>query len=59
MVIIPTKKISMTIYFENLTIRLHIFYILNTHIKFRINYILFTIRFIKLFFMHNFRLQKL
>ena len=42
-VIIPTKKISMTIYFENLTIRLHIFYILNTHIKFRINHILFTI----------------
>ena len=34
------------------------FYALNTYIKFRVNWILFIIRFINLFFMHNFKLQK-
>ena len=29
----PTKKINMTTYFENLTIELHVFYVLKTHIK--------------------------
>ena len=46
----------MTIYFENLTIELHILYVLNKHVKFHINQILFSIRFINLFFMHNFKL---
>ena len=50
----PTKKINMTTYFENLIVR--ILYILNIYVKFRANEILFTIR---LFFMHNLRLQKL
>ena len=58
----------MTIYFENLTVELHFFYVLNTHIKFRVNLnthikfrvnqMLFTIRFINLFFIHKFILQK-
>ena len=34
------------------------FYALNTYIKFRVNWILFIIRFINLFLMHNFKLQK-
>ena len=42
--------------FKNLTIEFHVSYILNMHIKFRSNHILFTIN---LFFIHNFRLQKL
>ena len=40
----------MTIYFEKLTVELYFFYVLNTHIKFRVNQMLFTIRFINLFF---------
>ena len=48
---IPSKKINIVIYFENLTIELYILYVLNIHIKFYINRMLFTIRFIILFFM--------
>ena len=44
--------------FENLTIEFHIPYVLNMHIKFLSNRILFTIRSINLFFIQNFRLQK-
>ena len=36
------NKINITIYFENLTIELHVLYALNTHVKFCINRILFT-----------------
>ena len=36
---------------------MHVLYVLNMYVKFRINRILFTIRFINLFFMHNIRLQ--
>ena len=36
---------------------MHVLYVLNTYVKFRINRMLFTIRFINLFFMHNIRLQ--
>ena len=57
MITIPTKKINMVTYFNNLTVELHVFYVLNTHFKFYINWILFTIQLINLFFMHNFRLQ--
>ena len=32
----------MVIYFENLEVKLHVIYILNTHIKFYANQILFT-----------------
>ena len=45
--------------FENLIVEFHISYILNMHIKFLLNRILFTIRSINLFFIQNFRLQKL
>ena len=31
------KKINMTTYFENLTIRLHVFYVLIAHFKFYAN----------------------
>ena len=41
---ILTKKINMTIYFENLIIRLHIFYVLNIYVKFHSNLMLFTIQ---------------
>ena len=51
--------INITTHFEKLTIRLHILYALNTHVKFCVNRILFTIWFIRLYFMHNFKLQKL
>ena len=37
------KKINIIKYFENLTIRLHVFYVLNTHVKFRFNLMLFII----------------
>ena len=30
----PIKKINMTIYFENLTVRFHIFYILDIYVNF-------------------------
>ena len=45
----PNNKINMTIYFKNLTIRLHVLYILNIYIKFRANRMLFITRFINLF----------
>ena len=43
LVIIPTKKINMTIYFENLTVGLNVRYVFTMHIKFCANRILFTI----------------
>ena len=45
--------------FKNLTIEFHVPYVLNMHIKFHSNRMLFTIRSINLFFIHNFRFQKL
>ena len=44
--------------FENLTVEFHILYVINMHIKFHLNQILFTIWLINLFFIYNFRLQK-
>ena len=53
----------MTIYFENLTVKLHVFYALNTYVKFYVkfcvNQILFAKCSISLYFMHNFKLKKL
>ena len=40
------NKINITTYFKNITIELHVFYVLNTHVKFCVNRILFTILFI-------------
>ena len=48
----------MTTYFENLIIELHVLYVLRTHVKIHVNWILFTIRSITYFFMYNFKLQK-
>ena len=45
--------------FENLTIEFHVPYVLNMHIKICSNWMLFIIQLIKLFFIHNFRSQKL
>ena len=45
--------------FENTIVELHVLYVLNTHVKFHLNRMLFTIQSMNLFFMHNFRLQKL
>ena len=49
----------MVTYFENLIIELHVLYVLKTHVKFHFNRMLFIIQSINLFFMYNFRLQKL
>ena len=40
--------------FENLIIRLYFFCVLNTHVKFLSNHVLFIARSINLFFMHTF-----
>ena len=48
----------MTIYYENITVRLYILYALNTQVKICVKQMLFAIS-INLFFIHNFRLQKL
>ena len=37
------NKINITIYFENITVELHVLYAYNTHVKFCVNKILFTI----------------
>ena len=52
------KKINMIIYLGNLIARVYVLYVLNKHIKFHVNQMLFIIRSINLFFIHNFRLQK-
>ena len=43
-------------YFENLTVGLHVLYVLNMHVKFHSNRILFTIKSIKKF-IHNLVLE--
>ena len=53
------NKINITTYFENLTIELHVFYTVNSLVKFCVNQILFTIWSISSYFMDNFKLQKL
>ena len=50
---------SLNMNFENLTVRLHVLCALNMRVKFRSNRMLFTIRSIKLFFIHNFLSQNL
>ena len=37
------NKINITTYFKNLTVKLYVHYVLNTHVKFCVNWILFTI----------------
>ena len=50
------NKINSATYFDNLTVELHV---LKTHVKFYVNRMLFTIQSLNLFFIYNFRLQKL
>ena len=38
-----TKNINIAIYFENLTVRLYVFYDFNMHVKFFVNEMLFII----------------
>ena len=55
---LPFKKINIATYFENLIIRLHVLYALNTHFRFvQSDVIYYMIH--ELFFMHNFILQNL
>ena len=42
--------------FKNLIVELYVIYAFNTHVKFCVNWILFTIWLINLYFMHNFKL---
>ena len=59
-VTILTKQIYMATYFENLTIKLHVLYVLKTNVKFHVNQMLFTIQSISIYiFIYNFRSQKL
>ena len=57
--LLSIKKINIATYFENLNFELHVLCVLKIYVKFHINRILFTILSINLFFMYNFRLQKL
>ena len=55
----PTNNLLMNLYFENSTIGLHVLYVLNMHVNFHTNWMLFTVRSINSYFMHYFKLQKL
>jgi len=57
--IIPPNNLLLISFFENLTIELHILYVLNMHVIFHVNQILFLIWSIKSSFMRSFKLQKL
>ena len=48
-VTILTKQIYMATYFENLTIKLHVLYVLKTNVKFHVNQMLFTIQSISIY----------
>ena len=56
--ILIRNKIIIVI-FENLIVEFHVPYVLNMHINFRSNQMIFTIWLINFFFIHNFRLHKL
>ena len=49
------KNISMTTYFKNLIVGLHVIYVLIMHVKFLTNRMLFNIWSINLFFKYNFK----
>ena len=54
----PPNNLLLNSYFKNLTVGLHILYVFNMHANFYINQMLFIIRFINLYFMQYFKLQK-
>ena len=57
--ITPFNNLLLNSYFKNLIVGLFILYVLNIHVNFNSNKMLFIIQLINLFFMHNFRPQKL
>lgn len=59
-VIVLLYFLLLNVNYENIAVILHVIYIIfNTHIKFQLNQILFTILSITLFFVYNFLPQKL
>ena len=54
-VILP-NNLLMNLYFENFIVGLHILYVLNMHVKFHTNQMLFIIRSINSSFIHYFKL---
>ena len=58
-VITLLNKINITTYFKNPIVELYILYALNTHVKFSVNQISFTILSINLYFMQNFKYKNL
>ena len=55
----PSNNLLQNSYFENLTVKLHVLYVLNIHANFHVNWMLYTIQSINSYFMHYFKLQKL
>ena len=55
----PLNNLLLNLYFENLTVELHVLYVFNMHANFYTNQMLFTIRSINLYFMQYCKLQKL
>ena len=53
------NNLLLNLYFENPTVSLHIPYVLNMHVNFHANQMLFIICFINSFFVHYFKLQKI
>ena len=54
----PPNNLLMNLYFENSTVGLHVLFVLNMHVDFHTNEMLFTIRSINSSFMHYFKIQK-
>ena len=54
--ITPHNNLLYNSYYENLTIELHVLYVLNIHANFHVNWILFTIQFINSSFKNYFKL---
>ena len=57
--VMPPNNFFLNSYSENLTIELHDLYVLNMHVNFHSNQMLFTIWYINSSFMHYFKLQEL
>ena len=53
------SAICILAYFKNLTTKLHVIYVFNTHIKYCANQMLFIIRFIILICIHNLKYKNL
>ena len=49
----------LNLYFEYSNTGLHVLYVLNMHVNFHVNWMLFIIRLVNSFFIHYFKLQNL